>query len=141
MAHIRYKLTGRSNIRLAWTNAIARPTFTDLAPFEIANLESESVHRGNPNLKASKVMNFNLMFEQYFSSIGILSAGVFYKSLDDFVFEEVTTETGGTFYGFEIRRLENGTTAEVWGAEIAWQQRLPLPFIVQSHKCYNGSQI
>jgi TonB-dependent receptor len=124
MAHIRYNLTDRSNIRLAWTNAIARPSFTDLAPFEIANFESESVRRGNPNLKASRVMNLDLMYEQYFRSVGIFSAGLFYKSLQDFVFEEVSTESSGTFEGFESRMPQNGTTAEVWGAEIAWQQRL-----------------
>jgi TonB-dependent receptor len=124
MAHIRYNLSERSNLRLAWTNSIARPSFTDLAPFEIANFESETVRRGNPDLKASQVMNLDLMYEQYFRSIGVLSAGVFYKSLRDFVFEEVTTETAGVFEGFESRRPQNGTTAEVWGAELAWQQRL-----------------
>lgn len=124
MAHIRYNLTDRSNIRFAWTNAIARPSFTDLAPFEIANFESESVRRGNPNLKASRVMNFDLMYEQYFRSVGIFSAGLFYKSLQDFVFEEVSFETGGPFDGFQARMPQNGTTAEVWGAEFAWQQRL-----------------
>jgi TonB-dependent receptor len=124
MAHVRYNLTDRSNLRLAWTNAIARPSFTSLAPFEIANFESESVRRGNPNLKASRVMNLDLMFEQYFRSIGIFSAGLFYKSLQDFVFEEVSIESGGTFDGFEVRMPQNGTTARVWGAEVAWQQRL-----------------
>lgn len=124
MAHIRYNLTDRSNVRVAWTNAIARPNFTALAPFEIANFESESVRRGNPNLQASKVMNLDLMFEQYFRSIGVLSAGVFHKSLQDFVFEEVSTVEGGVFDGFEARMPQNGTTARVWGAEIAWQQRL-----------------
>jgi TonB-dependent receptor len=124
MAHIRYNLTNRSNIRLAWTNAIARPSFTDLAPFEIANFESESVRRGNPNLKASRVMNIDLMYEQYFSSVGIFSAGLFYKSLQDFVFEEVSVESAGPFEGFQARMPQNGTTAEVWGAEVAWEQRL-----------------
>ncbi|MCC5914102.1 MAG: TonB-dependent receptor [Balneolaceae bacterium] len=124
MAHVRYNLTDRSNIRFAWTNSIARPSFTNLAPFEIANFESESVRRGNPDLKASRVMNLDLMYENYFRSIGVLSAGLFYKSLDDFVFEEVSTEEGGVFDGFESRRPQNGTTAEVFGAEIAWQQRL-----------------
>jgi TonB-dependent receptor len=124
MAHVRYNLSDRSNIRFAWTNAIARPSFTSLAPFEIANFESESLRRGNPNLKASRVMNFDLMFEQYFRSIGIFSAGLFYKSLEDFVFEEVSIESGGNFDGFEVRMPQNGTTAEVWGAEVAWQQRL-----------------
>ncbi|MCH8566843.1 MAG: TonB-dependent receptor [Balneolales bacterium] len=124
MAHLRYNLTDRSNIRFAWTNAIARPSFTDLAPFEIANFESESVRRGNPNLKASRVMNLDLMYEHYFRSVGILSAGVFYKSLQDFVFEEVSIETDGQFEGFQTRMPQNGTTAEVWGAEFAWQQRL-----------------
>ncbi|MCC5906107.1 MAG: TonB-dependent receptor [Balneolaceae bacterium] len=124
MAHIRYNLTDRSNIRLAWTNAIARPSFTDLAPFEIANFESESVRRGNPNLKASRVMNIDLMYEQYFRSVGIFSAGLFYKSLQDFVFEEVSVESTGPFEGFQARMPQNGTTAEVWGAEVAWEQRL-----------------
>ncbi len=124
MAHVRYNLSDRSNIRLAWTNAIARPSFTDLAPFEIANFESETVRRGNPNLKASRVMNLDLMYEQFFSSIGILSAGVFYKSLRDFAFEEVRTEVDGPFAGFETRMPQNGSTAEVFGVELAWQQRL-----------------
>lgn len=124
MAHIRYNLTERSNMRLAWTNAIARPKFTDLAPFEITNFESESVRRGNPNLKASRVMNLDLMFEHYFRSVGVISAGLFYKSLQDFVFEEVSVESSGQFAGFEIRMPQNGTTARVWGAEFAWQQRL-----------------
>ncbi len=124
MAHVRYNLTDRSNIRLAWTNAIARPSFTDLAPFEIANVESETLRRGNPNLKASRVMNLDLMYEQYFRSIGIISAGIFYKSLRDFVFQEVSTVTEGNFAGFEARMPQNGTTAEVFGFEAAWQQRL-----------------
>ncbi len=124
MAHIRYNLNDRSNIRLAWTNAIARPSFTDLAPFEIANFESESVRRGNPNLKASRVMNLDLMYEHYFSSVGIFSTGLFYKSLQDFVFEEVSVDQGGPFEGFQSRMPQNGTTAKVYGAEIAWQQRL-----------------
>jgi TonB-dependent receptor len=109
MAHVRYNISDRSNIRLAWTNAIARPSFTDLAPFEIANFENETVRRGNPNLKASRVMNLDLMFERYFRSIGVLSAGVFYKSLQDFVFEEVTEVSDGTFAGFESRTPQNGT--------------------------------
>jgi TonB-dependent receptor len=145
MAHIRYNLNERSNIRLAWTNAIARPSFTDLAPFEIANFESESVRRGNPNLKASRVMNLDLMYEHYFRSVGILSAGLFYKSLQDFVFEEVSVDPSGPFEGFQSRMPKNGTTATVWGAEIAWQQRLHfLPgflsgFGVYSNYTWSGS--
>jgi len=139
MAHVRYNLSERSNIRMAWTNAIARPNFTALAPFEIANFESESVRRGNPNLRASKVMNLDLMFEQYFRSIGILSAGIFHKSLQDFVFEEVSVAEGGTFDGFEVRMPQNGTTARVWGAEVAWQQRLHfLPGIMSGLGVYTN---
>ncbi|MCH8557885.1 MAG: TonB-dependent receptor [Balneolia bacterium] len=124
MFHTRYSLSDVSNLRFAWTNAIARPAFTALAPFEIANFENETVRRGNPNLKASRVMSFDLMYEQYFRSIGILSAGVFHKRLQDFIFQEVTTVQDGVYEGFESRMPQNGTTAEVWGAEFAWQQRL-----------------
>lgn len=139
MAHVRYNLTDRSNLRFAWTNAIARPNFTSLAPFEIANFESQSLRRGNPNLRASRVMNLDLMYDQYFRSIGVLSAGVFHKSLQDFVFEEVSTIEGGVFDGFEARMPQNGTTARVWGAEIAWQQRLHfLPGVLSGLGIYSN---
>lgn len=139
MAHVRYRVSDLSNIRFAWTNAIARPSFTSLAPFEIANFESETLRRGNPNLSASRVMNFDVMYEQYFRSIGILSAGVFHKRLQDFIFEEVTTETSGIYEGFEARMPQNGTTAEVWGAEVAWQQRLHfLPGVLSGLGIYSN---
>lgn len=139
MAHLRYAITDRSNIRAAWTNTIARPTFTDLAPYEIANFESEMLRRGNANLRASRVMNFDLLFEHYFTSVGILSAGLFHKRLQDFVFEEVSIETSGPFQGFEVRMPQNGTTATVWGAEIAWQQRLHfLPGVLSGLGIYSN---
>jgi hypothetical protein len=33
-------------------------------------------------------MNFDLMFEKYFKTIGIVSAGVFYKDIKDFIVTE-----------------------------------------------------
>lgn len=139
MAHVRYAIGDLSNLRFAWTNAIARPSFTNLAPYEIANFENESLRRGNPNLQASKVMNFDLMYEQYFRSIGILSAGVFHKRLQDFIFEEVNTEVGGIYDGYEVRMPQNGTTAEVWGFEAAWQQRLHfLPGVLSGLGIYSN---
>ncbi len=139
MAHVRYNIGELANIRLAWTNAIARPSFTNLAPYEIANYESETLRRGNPDLQASRVMNFDLMYERYFRSIGVLSAGVFHKRLQDFIFEEVSTEQSGVFEGYEVRMPQNGTTAEVWGAEFAWQQRLHfLPGVLSGLGIYSN---
>ena len=38
-------------------------------------------------------MNFDLMAERYFSNVGILSAGVFYKNISDFIYEQETKKS------------------------------------------------
>ncbi len=124
MAHIRYALGDRSNIRLAWTNSIARPEFTELAPYEYINYDAQMIRKGNPDLTASTVMNLDLMAEHYFSSTGVLSGGLFYKNMNDFIFENISTQESCEFEGFQVLQPMNGTGADVWGAEIAWQQRL-----------------
>ena len=40
----------------------------------------------NPDLKATYSYNFDLIGEYYFKSVGILSAGVFYKNLNNFIY-------------------------------------------------------
>ena len=39
---------------------------------------------GNPELKPTTSYNFDLSADYYFRSIGLVSAGIFYKKIDDF---------------------------------------------------------
>ncbi|TVR61576.1 MAG: TonB-dependent receptor [Gemmatimonadales bacterium] len=124
MAHLRYRLSDRTNFRLAWTNALARPNFTDLAPTEFIDRDARRIRRGNPELEPSLVQNLDLLVEHYFEPLGLLSGGVFYKQLSDFFFGSVETIQGGEFDGFEVRQPRNGAGADLYGVEVAWQQRL-----------------
>jgi hypothetical protein len=52
MAHLRYRAGERTNLRLAWTNTLARPDFSILAPYERVNEDAGQIDRGNPLLQA-----------------------------------------------------------------------------------------
>lgn len=124
MAHLRYRLDDRTNLRLAWTHTLARPDFSLLAPFQRVNRDAGTIERGNPRLKPARVMSVDLLAERFFQDVGLVSAGVFYKRLNDFAYRSTFTQQGGEFDGFEVRTRLNGATAEVLGLEVAWQQRL-----------------
>jgi TonB-dependent receptor len=124
MAHLRYQVDDRTNLRLAWTNTLARPDFSILAPFQRVNYDAGTIERGNPNLLPSRVMSLDLVAERFFQDVGLLSVGAFVKRMNDFTYRRTLTETQGEFAGFEVRMRENGATADILGFETAWQQRL-----------------
>ncbi len=122
--HLRYRLDPSTNARAAVTRTIARPDFLDLAPNEYIRFDDEVIRRGNPNLTAATSTNLDLLFERYFASVGMFQAGLFYKAISDFAYLSRTELTSGPQAGFELLQPENGADATVYGAELAWQQRL-----------------
>jgi TonB-dependent receptor len=124
MLHLRYSLSERSNLRFAYTQTYARPLFGQLAPNQFFNEDDEEITIGNPNLKPLTATNLDLMLEYYFRNVGILSGGVFYKDIEDFIFTEAREITEGDFAGYVQRQPVNGESAVVYGVEVAWQQNL-----------------
>jgi TonB-dependent receptor len=122
--HINYKPTDNTNIRAAWTNTLARPRYVDISPVQRIDIASNTAQFGNPDLKAATSMNFDLMGEQYFSNIGIISAGAFVKNIQNFAFNSFFTGQGGITNGFVITQPQNGQTASLFGVELSVQQQL-----------------
>ncbi|MCG8458779.1 MAG: TonB-dependent receptor [Holophagales bacterium] len=122
-AHLRYALDGNSNLRIAVTRGLARPDFESLAPFELVNEEDGEIERGNPELDVTTAWNLDLMYERYFRSVGIFSAGVFYKQLRDpiyfFTFEEMRSGEK-----FDVVQPGNGDDADLLGFELAYQNQI-----------------
>jgi TonB-dependent receptor len=118
MVHMRYELTPLTNLRAAVTTAIARPNFVDLVPFRV--VDEEDIVIGNPDLDPTTSTNFDLLLEHYDRRIGIMSAGFFYKSLNDpiFPFTEENELGGNTV---QPRNIDSG---EIRGVEFAVQQQL-----------------
>lgn len=124
--HLKYNVSKRTVLRAAWTNTIARANYFDLVPYrEIA--EGNELSIGNPDLEPTTSSNIDLMAEHYFGTIGLVSAGVFYKDIKDFIvgqkFDDYTFE--GKEYG-EFSQSINGGNASLLGFEVAFQRQLDI---------------
>ncbi|MGD8778087.1 MAG: TonB-dependent receptor [Ignavibacteria bacterium] len=125
--HFKYNVNNNTILRLAWTNTIARPSYYDLVPFRNIKEDNEELEVGNPALEPTTSMNFDLMGESYFKSVGIVSAGVFYKKIDDFIYvyseDDYLDPVSGNTYD-EFFQPRNGAEATLFGLEVAFQRRL-----------------
>jgi TonB-dependent receptor len=119
---VQYNINGSTNIRAAYGRGIARPNFSDLPPFQLVEPGRNRVSVGNPALRPTHANDFDLLFEHYLKSVGIVEAGWFYKDLSDPIFQIQTTPTTGPFTGFQQRQPTNGRNAHITGIEFAWQQ-------------------
>lgn len=124
--HLKYDANDQTILRFAWTNTLARPNYFDLVPYAEFSPDDEELARGNPNLKATTAMNFDFMAERYFSNVGILSGGAFYKDIDDFIYTITTQGFNDPVFGsnLEYSRPENGGTAAVYGLEASFQRQI-----------------
>lgn len=79
---------------------------------------------GNPNLDPFRASQFNLSWEDYLTSGSLVSAGFFYKAVDNFVTTAnvptlVDDDFGGTVAN--VTTPVNGGRGKVWGGEIGGQ--------------------
>ncbi|MEQ3656661.1 MAG: TonB-dependent receptor [Dokdonia sp.] len=132
--HLKYNLTNNTIFRFAWTNTLARPNYEDLVPTVDIVASDEEIFLGNPELVATTSMAFDVMAEQYFKSVGILSGGLFYKDISDFIYvsQREDDETG-----FQVFQPQNGEGASIFGAEFALQRQLDfLPGFAKNFSIY-----
>jgi TonB-dependent receptor len=136
---LRYKLTDKSNMRFAVTRSIARPNFFDLAPYNWVDPKSDQITRGNPELVPTIATNVDLMYGHYFQGIGVISAGLFYKAMDQVIYQRTYKQVGGQYDGFDINEPVNGGSADLYGLELNWQQQFTfLPGVFSAFGIYGN---
>ncbi|MEX0316249.1 MAG: TonB-dependent receptor [Allomuricauda sp.] len=132
--HFKYNPSNNTVLRFAWTNTIARPNYVDLVPFRNVINEDEEVETGNAELDPTTSMNFDFVAEHYFESVGIISGGVFYKDIQDFIYTSLSEDATT---GFDLFQPLNGDTASIFGAEVAFQRQLDfLPGFAKNFSIY-----
>lgn len=148
--HARYTTNDRLIYRGAISRGIARPNFKEIVPRIVDTTDGAgarvTVNQGNPDVDPVLSTNLDAMVEYYFEPIGLFSAGVFFKDVDDFIFRARST---GTFNGLPatITRPENATGGEIRGFEIAYQQQFTtLPgffggFGIYANYTYTDSEV
>ena len=86
------KLIGRA----AYYASVVRPSFEEVAPFirlnEYGPEDEAEAEIGNPTLDPYEADNFDLSLEYYPTKLSLISAGVFFKQIDNPIYE--TTLTG-----------------------------------------------
>lgn len=128
--NLRYAFSEKLIARAAFTQTLSRPSFEDAAAFQIieANVRTQDGEQviereasvGNPELQPYEADNFDLMLEYYPGDIGVLSAGIFHKRIDNFIVE-ANVAGSGAFEGFEEAfQPINGEEATLTGLELSW---------------------
>lgn len=121
--HLRYDTSNDWVLRGSVNKTVARPSFGDASPRMAVNRDDGEARIGNPNLDPYESTNLDLSFERYLGDSGIISLGLFNKSIDGYIVE-VSSDTDAEFPGFDVTRSFNGDKATVFGAEFNWQQQL-----------------
>ncbi|MDG1579795.1 TonB-dependent receptor [Pseudomonas sp. GOM6] len=127
--HARYQLDKDTQLRFAWTNSVVRPTFGQLAPGFV--IDGDEASFGNPTLDPLESRNFDLGIEHYLGRAGVVSAFLFYKDIENFVYNADLAGTGDWLAFDEANTFANGDSADLWGLELAYSQKfdwLPAPW-------------
>lgn len=129
---VKYDVTDDFKLRASFTNTLSRPKYANLVPNVI--IDKEDIAFGNPNLKPTIAYNFDLSGEYYFKSVGLVSAGLFYKKINDFIvdYRENNYDYKGITYE-EMKMPINAGDANLFGVEVAYQR--DFGFIHPALKC------
>ena len=134
-----YNATKDLILRAAATTALARPNYYALAPYVNNIAADREITAGNPDLDVTYSYNYDFMAENYFKSVGLISGGVFYKRLNDFIYnysdnQYTTAKFAGDFpnqvnpiptgENWSFVQSRNGKSVDVYGFEVAFQRQL-----------------
>ncbi|MEW6655188.1 MAG: TonB-dependent receptor, partial [Bacteroidota bacterium] len=135
--HFKYNFDENLIVRAAWTNTLARPDYYSLVPYRSIAVDDSELEMGNSALKPTRAMNLDLMVEKYLQSIGLLSAGVFYKNIDDFIYVHVQDKYNFNGKEYKLFQPRNGGEAALFGFETAFQRQLDfLPSFLRNFGVY-----
>lgn len=136
---LKYDVNDDLKLRASFTETLSRPKYSALIPSVNYNRADEEATIGNPNLKPTTSYNFDLSAEYYFKSVGLVSVGLFYKSINNVIVDEVwkgmdaQLPITGT-YDYEISKPINAYDADLFGVEVAYQR--DFGFITPALKCF-----
>jgi len=133
--NLKYSVTDELLLRAAVTTAIARPGFNQITAAETFDYDNNIISKGNPDLKPTTGLNYDLSAEYYMPNGGMASVGLFYKSFSDYIIP--TTAFLSSYPGFtvppkiELDSFQNIGAAHADGVELSYSQQfvfLPDPF-------------
>ncbi len=114
-----YSMTDNMNLRIAYTNTIARPTFRELAPYRNFEFITDFVVEGNPNLERTLIRNYDMRWEWFVNPGELLAVSGFYKDFDNPIerFQDAGVPNG-------LMSVQNVQSARILGVELELRKNL-----------------
>jgi TonB-dependent receptor len=140
---LRYQLVDWADVRLAYTQSLARPDYQSIMPniyFEPGN----TGQAGNPKLLPTLAKNYDANVSFHNNDIGLFTVGGFYKKLDNVFFPtqifyqnlgsyNLSFPDSATWQGLQVQApsastpistfINNRYPADLRGLELEWQTR------------------
>jgi len=129
---LRYRIDGDSDVRAVYGRGISRPDPYQLVPYIVEDQSTTpyTITIGNTGLVAEHANDFDLLYERYFQSVGMLEGGYFFKQITQPIYgqQSIIPATGSplsrAYAGDLVLQEVNGDHAYVSGFEVAYQQHL-----------------
>jgi TonB-dependent receptor len=102
--HVTHVFSPKMTLFASWTESIIRP--------------------GNPDLKPTLYLNYDIAADYDYSEDGKLSLQVFLRDIKDPTLNRTVLLTEGPFAGYDRRRPENAGEATLTGLDLTWEQDL-----------------
>ena len=96
MFQLKIKPTDWLSLRLARTETLARPDFTQYTPITTMNAGHNYLRAANSLIKPAKSTNYDAALSIFDNHIGLFTADVFYKKVEDLIFQTSYLLVGGS---------------------------------------------
>ena len=132
---VKWDATDDLKVRASYTKTLARPKYSHLVANASYNTEESPVEitLGNPDLKPITSHNVDLSAEYYFKSVGLVSAALFYKRVNDYSVNLKRDMPYGNYAEAEVSQPLNAFDADLLGVELGFQR--DFGFISPALKC------
>ena len=96
-AHLNVDLSESLKLRLSASSGLNRPTYNEWRGTAGVNPIDREVSGGNPTLKAEESFGFDSSLEYYLEDGGLLSASLFYRTVDNVIYADSSTIDPGIY--------------------------------------------
>ena len=144
---LKYEPNKKTVLRAAYSTSIARPNYYWLVPYMNISNADHNISLGNSDLKSTYAHNVDLIASYYPGNVASLSAGLFYKRLNDFIYTYATSSFTNSDFAklypsrsnpipvgeeWDYKTHHNGESVDIYGFEVSYNRQLdflPLAFL------------
>lgn len=112
-----YEMRDNMNLRIAYGQTLARPTFREISPVPTFDFIGGDILEGNPALEQTSIQNYDIRLEWFPRPGEVLAGGFFYKTLEKPIEKEEVTANHNVQY-------KNRDEAKVFGFEAEFRKDL-----------------